>query len=106
METYIYLISNVYTQNARGVWEEKPTPRGVFAKVHSITRAEFFNGGRNGLNPSFMFTVFNADYNNEVIVEYEGNPYSVYRTFRQANSDYVELYVERQGGSNGKESTT
>ena len=104
METFIYLIDNGYTQDERGVWKQSPTPRGVFAQIHSITRAEFFNGGRNGLNPAFMFTVFNGDYNNEIIVEYEGETYAVYRTYRPINSDYVELYVERQGGTNGKES--
>lgn len=97
--TPIRLLSISKTQNAFGVWEESRTPREVFAQVDSVTRAEFFDGGRNGLNPELRFTLFFGDYNGERIVEYNGETYAVYRTFH-ARKDTIELYTERKGGTN------
>ena len=97
----ITLLATTKAQNEYGVWVETPTRRDVFCQVDSVTRAEFFEGGRNGLNPQFRFTVFFGDYNGEREVVYKDNSYSVYRTY-QARTDELELYVERKGGSNGK----
>lgn len=102
MDTYIYLIGNSKAQDEMGVWREQASaPIGVFAQVKSVTRNEFFDGGRNGLNPQFQFTVFRGDYNGETVVIYEDKPYAVYRTYI-ADEDYIELYVERQGGTNAE----
>lgn len=97
----ITLLSTVKTQNAYGVWVETETGKDVFCQVQSVTRAEFFEGGRNGLNPQFRFTLFAGDYNGEQTVIYKGLPYAVYRTYL-ARTDEIELYVERKGGTNGK----
>lgn len=115
MDSVIKLIAETHTTNDFGVQVVTETEREVFARVESVTRAEFFQGGRNGLNPEFRFDVFYGDYNGERTVEYEGNRYSVYRAHRSDDqeyrngdkvrrverSDYLELYVERKGGSNG-----
>lgn len=93
------------TQDAYGRWMEvTPTKREVYAQVTSISRSEFFDAGRNGLNPAWRFNVFAGDYQGETVVEYRGATYSVYRTFE--NDDYIELYVERKGGTDGKGNTT
>ena len=97
----ITLLSATKTQNTYGVWEEQLTERKVFCQVDSVTRQEFFEGGRNGLNPEYRMTMFFADYNGERELIYKGLTYSVYRTF-QKRTDTLELYVERKGGSNGK----
>jgi len=99
----ITLIGSTRAQNEYGVWVETPTRREVFCQVDSVTRAEFFDGGRNGLNPEFRMTMFFGDYCGERVLEYNGNTYAVYRTY-QGRNDTVELYVERKGGTNGKES--
>lgn len=103
----ISLLKTTKTQNEFGVWVSTTTSRDVFCQVDSVTRAEFFEGGRNGLNPQFRFSMFFGDYEGEKIVVYKGLPYSVYRTF-QAKNDTLELYVERKGGtnSNGEEATS
>ena len=95
----IKLISMNRTQDEYGRWVATPTAKEVFCQVDSITRAEFFDGGRNGLNPEFKFTMFFGDYNGESVVEYAGNTYSVYRTYLR-RTDIIELYVERKGGTN------
>jgi hypothetical protein len=102
--TPIQLLSPNKTQNSVGVWETTYTPRLVFAQVDSVSRAEFFDGGRNGLNPEFRMTLFFGDYQGERLLRYNGQTYSVYRTY-QGRTDELELYVERQGGSNGQGDT-
>lgn len=98
----ITLLSITWTQDEFGVWRENITEREVFCSVDSVTRAEFFEGGRNGLNPQFRITMFFGDYDGETMLIYNGSTYSVYRTY-QARDDTLELYVERKGGTNGKE---
>lgn len=96
----IKLIAETDTRDANGVYKKTETSRTVFCSVNSVTSAEFFDGGRNGLNPEFQFTMFSGDYNGERTVEYQGKRYGVYRTYIRKN-DIVELYVERKGGTNG-----
>ena len=98
--TPIKLLTTQKSQNDYGVWEETQTSRDVFCQVESVTRAEFFEGGRNGLNPEFRMSMFSGDYNGERLLMYNGNTYSIYRTFI-AKNDIIELYVERKGGTNG-----
>ena len=102
--TPITLLATTKVQNDYGVWEEIITSTNVFAQVDSVTRAEFFEGGRSGLNPEFRMTMFRGDYNGEKMLIYNGNTYSIYRTY-VAKTDVIELYVERKGGSNGKTET-
>ena len=54
------------------------------------------------MNPAYKMTMFSGDYDGESIVEYLGETFSVYRTY-QSNTDTIELYVERKGGTNGKQ---
>ena len=96
----INLISESRTQDDYGVWRVSETSRTVFCQVNSVTRSEFFDAGRNGLNPEYMFTMFSPDYEGERTVEYNGLRYTVYRTYH-ARTDEIELYVQREGGSNG-----
>lgn len=96
----ITLISTTYTTNDYGVQVPAYTRREVYCDAESITRAEFFEAGRGGLNPQYRFTMFYDDYAGETIVEYEGMTYAVYRTYRR-KTDELELYVQREGGTNG-----
>ena len=95
----INLIGVTRTQDEYGVWRPTQTSTQVFCQVDSISQQEFYDAGRNGLNPSFKFTMFFGDYHDEPIVEYKGNQYSVYRTYYRRD-DLVELYVQRKGGTN------
>lgn len=95
----ISLIGKTKAQDSYGVWRETETSTDIFCQVESVNQKEFFEGGRNGLNPAFKFIVFYGDYSNESIVEYKGSRYAVYRTYLKKN-DMLELYVERKGGTN------
>ena len=97
----ISLVSESKNQDVHGIWQITTEEREVFAQVNSVTRQEFFEAGRNGLNPEYMFTVFFGDYDGERTVKYNGNIYGIYRTY-QGRDDTVELYAQRKGGTNGK----
>ena len=105
MDDVLILLSVTKEQDEYGVWREDFTPHEVFCQVHSVTQTEFFEGGRNGLNPAYRFTVFQGDYNDEEICEYHGKSYAIYRTYMVPGMDYIELYAERQGGANGKDNS-
>lgn len=100
-DTVIKLITETYAKDDSGVPRKTEAAAEVFAQKRSVTRSEFFDGGRNGLNPEYEFDVFKGDYDGQRTVEYEGKRYGVYRTFEPEDSDYIELYVERKGGTNG-----
>lgn len=103
MDDVLILLRYGWEKDAYGVPQRgTPTKTQVFCKVESVTRSEFYNAGRNGLNPEFKFSMFAGDYAGETELEYNGKGYSVYRTYHVPGTDYIELYVERKGGSNGQ----
>lgn len=95
----LYLIAETKTQDVNGVWHKALTEKQVFCQVDSVTRSEFFEAGRNGLNPEYRFTIFFGDYDGQREVRYKGKTYAVYRTYH-ARTDELELYAERKGGTN------
>ena len=92
----ITLIAEKITVDSLGMSSKTYTRTDVLCEVNSITRQEFFEAGRNGLNPEFEFTVFSGDYHGERIVEFKGDQFGIYRTYK--SGDYMELYAERKGG--------
>ena len=96
----ITLVDTTYAKDANGVERPTETTKEVFCSVNSVTRNEFMEGGRNGLNPELYFIVFFGDYSGEETIIYKGKSYGVYRTFLGKN-DNLELYCERKGGTNG-----
>jgi len=97
----VTLYADSVSFNDYGVAVKTRTSREVFCKVDSVTRDEFFEGGRSGLNPQYRITMFFGDYQGETLVGYNGKNYSVYRTY-MAKTDIIELYVERKGGTNAE----
>ena len=98
----INLYADSVTYDEYGVALKNRTAKQVFCSVDSVTRSEFFDAGRSGLKPEYRFTMFFGDYDGETVVGYKGRLYSVYRTYH-AKTDVIELYVERQGGTDGEE---
>lgn len=94
----IYLITETWAKDDLGVMRSTQTRRKTFANVTSVTASEWFEGGRNGLNPELRFRMFGPEYHNEEILEYKGNKYTIYRTF-VARDDLIELYTERRKGN-------
>lgn len=119
----ITLISKTSQKDAYGRTVPTETTRDVFAQIDSVSRAEFFAAGQNGLNPEYRFTVFSGEYNGEREADYNGVRYSIYRTYQPSayvrhdnakthegsisrntnsgNNDRIELYASRKVGVNG-----
>ena len=93
-----YLIAETFQKDAYGVLQPTTTRKKIYCDVSSVSMSEWFEGGRNGLNPELRLTMFSGDYNGEKLIEYNGTEYSIYRTYLRRN-DVLELYVERRGGN-------
>ena len=100
MDDVLKLISKTYTKDKYGVQTATETEREVFCDVKSISRMEFFEAGRNGLNPEYEFIIAEAEWLGETILEYRGKRYGIYRTYIEPNTNFIELYAERKGGTN------
>lgn len=96
-----YLVSYDYQKNQYGVLERASNKRLVYVDVVSVSSSEFFEGGRNGLKPIYRFSMFEYDYNDEDVIEYNDVQYSIYRTYRK-NYDQIDLYVELKKGNEKK----
>lgn len=97
----IDLIQVTRTQDSIGQYIDTEIKKQVYCDVRSVSRSEWFDAGRDGLQPSFVFTMFRHDYSGEKIVEYAGNRYGIYRTYVGRN-EQIELYAEEKGGLNVK----
>lgn len=104
MDEQIYLIAQTYERDSLGQCIPKDgTPSPVWAKIKSVSRAEWAAAGQHGLQPQLVAIVYALDYVDQpVVVIGEGESakrYSVYRTYRPENSEYMELYLERKVGA-------
>lgn len=100
----IYLVSVTYEKDQYGVNRAIKTQRKVYCDVSSVTSAEFFQGGAQGLKPDLRFVMSIFDYKDEnghapEELIFEGKTYSIYRTYIGKNDD-IELYTERKQGVN------
>lgn len=93
-----YLVSESFTKNKYGVYERTETKSKVYVNVTSVNSQEWFEGGRNGLNPEFRFTMFSHDYHGEQIIEYNDIQYTIYRTYIR-KKDEIELYTIKRKGN-------
>ena len=100
LQDVITLRKSTATVDAYGVTRLQWETSDVYAKVESVSASEFFEGGQNGLKPEYRFTVSVWDYNDEMELAFNGQLYSIYRTYRRS-LDLVELYAERKAGVHG-----
>lgn len=71
------------------------TSREVFAELRSIGQKEFYQAQATGLQPELKFVLADyLDYNDEALVEHNGQRYRVLRTYR--NGQELELTVYRE----------
>lgn len=92
-----YLISQTFTRDTSGVMQPTEISTQVFCNVQSVTASEWFEGGRNGLNPAYRLTLFEGDYAGQEIVKLNDVRYAVYRTYKTKDNN-IELYVQKEGG--------
>ena len=100
LDTTITLITpGTRTQDAEGIWRDgTPTSREIFARMESVSRNEFYAGGEAGFRPDMRFKVFQAEYQGEEELRWNGAAYAIYRTYQVSGTDDLELYVQRKVG--------
>lgn len=98
----IYLVAETYQPDTMNQQVPVPTMRPVWARLESITRAEWVSAGQQGLNPQIKAVTAFVNYNGEQIVQIgdgdNAKRYGVYRTYRLVDSDEIELYLEYKVG--------
>lgn len=88
----ITLLNITTTTNDYGDMIETETKKDVFAQVKSIGMKETYQALSVGLKPELIFILADYyDYENQKAIEYEGERYSVIRTYRKSNE--LELVV-------------
>lgn len=95
------LIGASWQKDDYGVMQKTETSTEVFCDVTSVSASEWFEGGRNGLNPEKRVIMFLYDYAGEKVVEIDGVRFTIYRTY--VDRDEIELYLEKRKGNEGQE---
>lgn len=72
--------------------------RDVYGVITSSTQQEWFTAHRDGINALYKLVIYSFEYEDELLVELDGEIYSVYRTFKQS-IDKIELYLEKKAGT-------
>lgn len=71
--------------------------RPVPVEVKSIGRAEWNAAGQQGLSPSMTLVTNKANYQKEQSIEFDGERYSIYRTYARMDGK-IELYLKQEAG--------
>ena len=53
-----YLVTESFTKDSFGIYGKTMQKRKVYVDVSSVNANEWFEGGRNGLNPEYRFRMF------------------------------------------------
>ncbi len=76
---------------------ETVSKRTVFVEVSSISMNEFYKASNSGFKPTLKLIMFEYDYNNEALIEFENERYSIVRSYTTSN-DKIELILEKKLG--------
>ena len=92
----IILIGRTYAKDKYGQLISKEKTRTIWGRKSPITRAEWAEAGRQGVNPSFQVKVRTQEYRGELAAEVKGSRYGIYRSYE--NGEVTELYLEQKVG--------
>jgi len=72
--------------------EEK---RRVFANRKSVKSSEYYAAKQSGIELSYIFELRSVDYDGEVKLKYNDEPYEVERSYEKG--EFIELTCNREG---------
>lgn len=99
MDGVAYLIRKKHKKDSIGQFIPDGEERQeVFVTEGSISRREWADAGRNGMNPEIQLSTAAVNYSGEEVVEYKSVRYAIYRTYSPPDSDEIELYLQRKAG--------
>ena len=88
------LISQTVTEDEIGNQVPVETETVILCGLKSVVRAEFYKAALNGLKPEMVFVIHAYEYSGQKKVKFEGNYYSVIRTY-EPSFEELELTCER-----------
>lgn len=93
-----YLIgANSVTYDDYGNQTVTTTRRKVYVQPASVYASEFYAAAQVGIHPSITFVLANRlDYQDEKVIEYEGELYDVIRADWTAQRDAIRLVSEKR----------
>lgn len=98
MEDLVTLVKESISASEIGARVATETQRDVWARIRSVSRAEWIEAGQVGLQPSFQIVTPRVNYQGERTIIYNNRRYAVYRTYAAEESDDIEIYVEEKAG--------
>lgn len=99
MDDLLVLIAATYAPNEIGAMIPTETRRSIWVRLESVSRAEWYRAGMAGLQPEIVAITPAVNYSGETAAELGGKRYAIYRTYRRADSDDIELYLEDKAGA-------
>lgn len=99
MNNDAYLVARTFAFDSYGNQTATETKTSIPIEIHSLTRDEFYRAGEQKLNPEKMVTTAAINYSNEELIEIDSVKYTIYRTYRDPNSDDIELYLRKEVGN-------
>lgn len=92
----LILLGSGFTEDELGNQIPDDTRKSILCKVDSVGRSEFYSAASSNLRPEIVFTIHKYEYENERKIEFEGQKYSVLRTYATGFEE-IELTCERTG---------
>lgn len=92
----LILLSGGFTEDDLGNQIPAEVRRSVLCKLESIGRNEFYSAAAANLRPEVTFVIHQYEYEGESKVEFNGQQYSVIRTYATGIEE-IELTCERVG---------
>lgn len=99
MDGSVVLISKTFEKDSIGQQIPTETRTEILCYEKSVTRAEFDSAGQHGLSADLVLVTQAVNYEGQSVAEYNSKRYGIYRTYRNPDSDEIELYMERKAGA-------
>lgn len=93
----VTLLSYTYESDKYGVRKKIPNRETIMARKRPVSRSEFYLAGQSGIQVAHLFVVHSFEYTGQIDLEYEGNLFSVIKTY-PVNFEEIELTCEGKVG--------
>ena len=95
MNDILSLVQQTHSVDDYGDPVVTETSRDIFCGIRSIGQKEFYQAQAVGLQPELKFVLADyLDYNDETLVDYNGQRYRVLRTYRTGQELELVCYRE------------
>lgn len=99
MVEIIKLVRQQIQEDSIGQQTVEETEREVFCEIESVSRAEWRDAGQNNIAAEMVAITPMINYGGEQIAIVGGKRKAIYRTYRQKESDLIELYLKDEVGA-------